>query len=103
MRLIFLAIIAIPTALAGASARPSSDPIAAPAHTSQSARAGVQTPNATGTAVKAFQERVKEWVAFHNKVEATVPQLTETSDPAKISARERALDRKSTRLNSSHL
>lgn len=91
MRLIVLAIIAIPTVLAGACARPSSDPSVEPAHAFQSAPAGVKTPNATGTVVKAFQERVKEWVAFHNKVEATVPQLTETSDPAKISARERAL------------
>ena len=41
--------------------------------------------------MKAFQERLKEYVAFRNKVETTVPQLTETSDPAKISARERAL------------
>jgi hypothetical protein len=47
--------------------------------------------NPTGTAVKAFQDRLNEWVAFHNKVESTVPRLTETSDPAKLAARERAL------------
>jgi hypothetical protein len=89
MRLIFLVIIAISMALAGASA--SSDRSSAVGSAAQTRPAGVQTADATGAGVKAFQERVKEWVAFHNKVEATVPQLTETSDPAKISARERAL------------
>ena len=97
MRLIFLAIIAIiavQTAFAGTSAQPSSD-VAVPAQArpagAQTPKATVQTPDATAAALKAFQERVKEWVAFHNKVEATVPQLTETSDPAKISARQHAL------------
>ncbi len=47
--------------------------------------------NATAAGLAAFQERLKAYVAFRNKAEATVPQLTETSDPAKISARERAL------------
>jgi hypothetical protein len=41
--------------------------------------------------VKAFQARLKEYVAFRNRVEDTVPQLTETSDPKKIADRERAL------------
>jgi hypothetical protein len=98
MRLIFLAIITVQSALAGAAAQPSSDRSVAPGPTAQTRPAGaqtpkatVQTPEATAAGVKAFQQRVKEWVAFHNKVEATVPQLTETSDPAKISARERAL------------
>jgi hypothetical protein len=47
--------------------------------------------NPLAAAVKAFQDRIKEYVDFHNKVEATVPPLTETNDPAKIAARERAL------------
>jgi hypothetical protein len=98
MRLIVLAIIAVQTAVAGAHARPMSGPSMAPRPASQTRPAGVQTPkapvqtsSATAATVQAFQARLKEWVAFHNKVEATVPQLTETSDPAKISARERAL------------
>jgi hypothetical protein len=36
-------------------------------------------------------ERINAYVAWRNKVEGTVPQLTETSDPNKIAARERAL------------
>jgi hypothetical protein len=98
MRLIFLAIIAVQTAVAGAHAWPSSGPSVAPGPASQTRPTGIQTPkaavqapNARAAAVTAFQGRLKEWVAFHDKVEATVPQLTETSDPAKISARERAL------------
>jgi hypothetical protein len=98
MRLIFLAIIiAGHTAFAGASAQPSSNAglASGPSQTrpagGQAPKTTVQTPSTTAAAVKAFQERLNDWVAFHNKVEATVPQLTETSDPAKISARERAL------------
>jgi hypothetical protein len=91
MRLIFLTIMAIQAASAnGASAQPPATTNVAPQATSSTKRAG-EAPNSTGTAVKAFQERLKEYVAFRNKVEATVPPLTETSDPAKISARERAL------------
>jgi hypothetical protein len=47
--------------------------------------------NPTGAATKAFLDRIAEYVKFHNNVEKTVPPLTETSDPAKISAREKAL------------
>ena len=48
-------------------------------------------PNAMGSATKAFQDRIVQYVSFHNNVEKMVPPLTETSDPAKISAREQAL------------
>lgn len=53
----------------------------------------VATPAASPatTATAAFQKRLKEYVAFRNRVEDTVPQLTETSDPKKIADRERAL------------
>lgn len=47
--------------------------------------------NPAAAAVHAFQMRLKEYVAFRNRVEDTVPQLTETSDPKKIADRERAL------------
>jgi hypothetical protein len=91
MRLIFLAIIAVQAAWAGASDRPSSEPRVAQAPEFQTRPAGGLTPNATASGVKTFQNRLKEYVVFRNKVEATVPQLKETSDPAKISAREHAL------------
>lgn len=42
-------------------------------------------------AVVAFQKRLKEYVDFHNKVEATVPKLDETPNPERIAAREKAL------------
>jgi hypothetical protein len=47
-------------------------------------------PN-SAAATKAFQDRIAAYIALRNKVESTVPQLTETSDPNKIAARERAL------------
>lgn len=47
--------------------------------------------NPAGAAVSAFQARLKEYVAFRNRVENTVAQLTETSDPKKIADREAAL------------
>jgi hypothetical protein len=49
------------------------------------------SPDAKAAAIKAFQERLAAYTAWRNKVESTVPQLTETSDPNKIAARERAL------------
>src|SRR5215210_7750200 len=93
MRLMFLAIIAVQAAGASAtvSARPLPQARVAPRATSEPKTAGSQAPNVTAAAVKAFQDRLGDYVAFRNKVEATVPQLTETSDPAKISSREHAL------------
>ncbi len=49
------------------------------------------TVNAKGSATKAFLDRLKEYVTFHHNVEKMVPPLAETADPAKISAREKAL------------
>lgn len=47
--------------------------------------------NPTGHATKAFHDRVKEYLTFHNSAQNTVPALAETADPARITARERAL------------
>lgn len=47
--------------------------------------------NPKGAATKAFLDRIAEYVVFHNNVQKMVPPLTETSDPEKISAREKAL------------
>src|SRR5687767_11673497 len=55
-------------------------------------RAEQQQPaNRMGAAVKAFQDRIKEYDTFHHNVQKMVPALDETADPAKISAREKAL------------
>jgi hypothetical protein len=89
MRLLTLFIVAVELACAGARAdrAPGNVPAASPAVTP----AGAQAANTSGTAVAAFQERIKTYMAWRNKVEDTVPQLTETSDPSKIANRERAL------------
>jgi hypothetical protein len=55
------------------------------------ARPRQEQVNATGQATKAFLDRLKEYATFHNNVEKMVPALSETSDPAQISAREKAL------------
>src|SRR5262245_15665319 len=47
--------------------------------------------NPAGAAVSAFQARLKEYVAFRNRVEDTVPQLKETANPKEIAVREHAL------------
>jgi hypothetical protein len=47
--------------------------------------------NPTGAAVLAFQNAVAEYVKIHNEAESKVPELKETGDPGKISAREAAL------------
>lgn len=47
--------------------------------------------NPTGAAVLAFKERVADYVQVHKQADGQVPSLTETKDPAKISAREKAL------------
>jgi hypothetical protein len=79
---------------ATASARPSATaPATTPDQggTAAPRKAEAQPVNPTGAAVKAFQDRIQEYVKFHNNVEKMVPRLTETSDPTKISAREKAL------------
>ena len=50
-----------------------------------------QRVNPTGAAVQAFQKAVADYVKVHNEAESQVPALSETKDPAKISAREAAL------------
>lgn len=55
-----------------------------------------QTPappavNEVGAATKAFLDRMQQYVTYHNNVEKMVPPLKETSDPAKIAEREKAL------------
>jgi hypothetical protein len=50
-----------------------------------------QRVNPTGAAVQAFQKALADYVKVHNEAEAKVPNLSETKDPAKISAREAAL------------
>jgi hypothetical protein len=47
--------------------------------------------NATGAATKAFLDRIREYVTFHNNVQKMVPPLTETDNPEKIATREKAL------------
>jgi hypothetical protein len=47
--------------------------------------------NARGAATKAFQDRIREYVTFHNNVEKMVPALKETPSPEEISKREAAL------------
>jgi hypothetical protein len=67
-------------------------PLSSSAEQSSSRRpqASVQS-NARGEATKAFLDRIREYVTFHNNVAKMVPALNETNDPEKISAREKAL------------
>ena len=67
---------------------PPSAPATAPA---PEQRTAAPPANAAAAATKAFLDRIREYVVFHNNVEKMVPALTETSDPLKISAREKAL------------
>ena len=50
-----------------------------------------QPVNPVGAAVLAFQQKLAEYVKLHNRAEGQVPQLMETTDPAKISDREKSL------------
>lgn len=47
--------------------------------------------NERGAATKAFLDRIQEYLAFHKRVDATVPSLKQTDDPAQITRREAAL------------
>ena len=85
---------------AGAVAPQAKPPAAQPAQppapkapTAAPAPANPQGPpaNEVGVATKAFMDRIAEYVKFHNNVEKMVPPLKETSDPAKIADREKAL------------
>lgn len=97
MRLFTVALIAVELACAGANAERApanvaaetpDAPAAAQAATTAAEQKGV---NANDAAVNAFRERIKAYVAWRNKVEESVPALTETSDPQKLASRERAL------------
>ena len=48
-------------------------------------------PIAMAAAMKAFDERIRAYIDFHNNVEKMVPPLKETTDPQKIAGREKAL------------
>ena len=50
-----------------------------------------QRVNAYGAAVKAFRDRTDAYLAVHKKAAEGIPPLKETSDPAKLTAREQAL------------
>ena len=50
-----------------------------------------QRVNAYGAAVKAFRDRIDAYLTLHKKAAEGVPPLKETSDPAKLTAREQAL------------
>lgn len=88
-----------PAARPASSASPSAAPSpAAPAKVTSPAPTGTATEapsqagvNTVGAATKAFIDRIRQYVEFHNNVEKMVPALTETSDPAKIAARQKAL------------
>jgi hypothetical protein len=49
----------------------------------------VQTPEAQ--AVVAFKDRVEEYVALHEKLEATIPKLPQKATPQEVDANQRAL------------
>lgn len=52
---------------------------------------GDKPVNQYGASVKAFRDRTAAYVALQKKVDNDVPPLKETSDPAKLTAREQAL------------
>ena len=84
MRLLLIAIVAVELGCMNPAAQTNT-----PAGNNSDVAKTAADPALAG--VSAFQAKLKDYVAFRNKVEGTVPQLTETSDPAKIAARERAL------------
>lgn len=52
---------------------------------------GAQAVNARAEAVSAFNKRIASYVDLRKKAESGMPELTETDDPGKITAREQAL------------
>jgi hypothetical protein len=54
---------------------------------------GAQPVNPAGAAALEFHKRIQAYIAIHNTAEGQVPNLGNTSDPAKISDREAALGR----------
>jgi hypothetical protein len=47
--------------------------------------------NPFAASMAAFEQRVKDYLSLRDKIAGTLPEVTETGDPVKISARERAL------------
>jgi hypothetical protein len=70
---------------------PQATPAPKTSPTPETAPTQLPPPNEVGVATKAFLDRIQEYVTYHNNVEKMVPALKETSDPAKLSAREKAL------------
>lgn len=94
MRCIFITIVVVQLGCAGVRAdRPPATntlpPPIAPAPAITPADAQVVSP--TGAAVKAFLDRVNEYIALRSKVDDGIPKLRETTDPKEIAERERAL------------
>lgn len=54
---------------------------------------GTQLVNAEAQALAGLQERVKEYLALHDKLEATLPQLPTEATPEQIDKHQRALAR----------
>jgi hypothetical protein len=67
------------------------DPIRASSITWAVSTVSQETVNARGAATKAFLDRIREYVDFHNNVEKTVAPLKETAEPSEIAARQAAL------------
>lgn len=92
MRIITTIVISLVLSWTGAGAQKAQPPASKKPAPAAAAGARQEPPDpANAAAVKAFQQRVADYVAWRNKVESTVPPLTETSDPTIIAARERAL------------
>lgn len=62
-----------------------------PAVVDQAKPAGDQPVNADAAAVSGFLERVKEYVALHQKLEDALPHLSKESTPQEIDKHQRAL------------
>jgi len=50
-----------------------------------------QPVNADARAMAAFQDRIEEYMALHNKLEATLPSLPKEADPQQIDRHQRSL------------
>ena len=92
MRITALIVLAVQLACAtttadrSAATLPPAAPDASPGPAAVSQKAGH-----ADSAERAFLERIRAYVAWRNKVEESVAQLTSTDDPTEIAARERAL------------
>jgi hypothetical protein len=65
--------------------------VPAPTALSAATPAGQAAVNAQGAAALEFHKRIEAYLKTHNEAESKVPNLKETSDPAKISGREAEL------------